>query len=144
MPQLRLPTLLDANQSFESDEVLDNLARWAVTVIKLPLNSPGSLSFVLKDKIDTAISTPLPWIFLPQPDFIYLGCPLGIVLQKPFYEMLKLPSSLCCVGMKGCQKVCEGRHDESGKQAHSGFDDITPNSALIKNHLVVKHCAIGF
>lgn len=44
-PLLRLPTLLNASDEFRKDKVLDSLASWATTVVRLPLESadPGPL-----------------------------------------------------------------------------------------------------
>src|SRR5689334_1568904 len=56
------------------------LSYFVVRIIALCLNSPSPLVFVLEDQINAAIPTPSTRIVFPQPDFIYLSCPLGIVL----------------------------------------------------------------
>ena len=87
-----------------------DLSYLVVWGIAFRLNCPNPFIFVFEHKVNTAIPTPLPRIVVPQPDFIYLGCPLRIVLQKPLYEMLKLSPPLSGIRIKGRQEVCKGRH----------------------------------
>src|SRR5262245_40992606 len=67
---------------FTEELIYIGLCYLVVRGIALCLNSPSALVFVLEDKINAAIPTPLPRVVVPQPDVIYLGCPLRIVLQK--------------------------------------------------------------
>ena len=92
--------------AFMKDETGASTIEYIVGAAVMALLAAGVYT-KLKDKINTAIPTPLPRIVLPQPDLVDLSCPFGIVRQKPFYEMLKLPPPLSGVRVKGREKVSE-------------------------------------
>lgn len=76
-------------------------------VIALGLNGIGRAVFVLKDKIDAAVSAPAPWIVVPQPDLVDLSGPFWVFGKEPLHEAFELLPTLVGVGMQRANKSFE-------------------------------------
>ena len=93
-PVLRLPEAIDAQTSFETDAVLAELAEWATTIVRLPLN--GGVARLLKE----------------------LGqFPAEFLLFAPFVSSLRVVRAGDVVEIR-CDDLGEGRfrvHDAEGE-----------------------------